>query len=446
MSNRKKQASLIKKAVSDLLKLDAKGISLQALQAIYSRDVSGAMQHPGMVALVARRKERLRRIMDELKNPMSHLKPQKPEPMEEAADMTGGVSMGPAAPGSPMPPSNLLGMFGEGGMPAPGTPAGGQPQPGNQPKFGGHPAELIKLSEDEDGAESPQEEAAESLDPKAIEELVNTIVSKGQAINDDDVHAKAESMGVNPHEAEEAIYRLLASLVGGKNDIIPGGLSAGLPTEDFPQKQLQAGRKVETEHSSNPVIANEITKDHLVEGEDYYDPRLEDLEKGMDKAKEDGEIKGVDEDNPKAKKNVERKDKDVKKLEKKEARIGAYKYGFFSKVAELGLMPSEFMKLAADDGGSTLSWAAEKALGAGKTVATAPMVAAPAIGALLGGGYRLATSPKYESPEEMRELETLALYRKLTRQALLRASRLQRARLAAGGGNDEKPIKIPAVA
>jgi hypothetical protein len=520
-------SGMAKEAVGDLLKLDAKGISPQALHAIYNRDIQGAMQHPGIVALVARRKERMRRIMDELENPMSHLKPKKPEPAEMAAEDPGmGMGMGPAAPGGPMPPSNLLGMFGadQSAMAAPGAPAGGMPgmklsshssslsktamgalrsaitgefpenlsptplvnavrqlhdqpikpaaatgrreptpeekrlldliimqtvlrhmaQEQQQKRAGHHPAELVKFADDEDGAESPQEEAAESLDPEIVQELVNTIVAKGPGIDDEDVHMKAESMGVNPHEAEEEIYRLLASLVGGQDDVVEGGLAAGMPTSDFPADQIQKGREVEVEHTPNPTIATEIAKDHLVEGEDYYEPRLDDLEKNMETAKDEGEIEGVNEETPKGKKNVAEKKKNEEKV--KEARIGAFKYGYLTKVAELGLTPSEFMKSAEDgDGGGIVGWMGDKAIGAGKTVATAPMVAAPIIGALLGGGYRLATAPGYESPEEMRELELIALYKKLTRQALARAQKLQQARLASAGGA-EKPIKVPAVA
>jgi hypothetical protein len=392
------------------------------------------MQHPGIVALVARRKERMRRIVDELNNPGSHLKPKKPEPAEMAVEEP-GMPMGPAQPGGPTPPSNLLGMFDQASMP--GMPAGAKIS-------SAHPAELVKFADDEDGMESPQEEAAESMNPEIVQELVNTIVSKGQGIDDEDVHMKAESMGVNPHEAEEEIYRLLASLVGGKNDLVEGGLSAGMPTSDFPEEQIQKGREVEVEHTPNPAIATEIAKDHLVEGEDYYEPRLDDLEKTMDKAKEQGKIEGVNEETPQGKKNTAEKDKNVEKV--KEARVGAFKYGYFTKVAELGLTPAEFIKLAQGDSPpGALSWAADKALGAGKTMAMAPMVAAPILGALAGGGYRLATAPGYESPEEMRELEMIALYRKLARQALMRARKLQAARLAATGG-DEKPIRIPAVA
>ena len=441
-----------KTAAGELLKLDAKGISPAALQAVYSRDTHGAMQHPGVVALVARRHERLRRLKDELNNPGSHLKPEKEEaaPMEEAAEMAGSPTM-PTAPGEPQPPSNLLSMFGPetGGMGVPAAGAAGMAAGGMLPKPGGHPSELIKLADEEGGAESPAEEAAELLPPAIIQELVNTIVGKGQGIDDEDVHGKAEELGVDPHEAEEEIYRLLASLVGGENDLVPGGLAAGMPTEQFPPEQLAKGREIELEHTSNPAIANEITKDHLAEGEDYVKPRLIDLEEGMDKAKEEGKIEGVNEGTPKSEQNIARKDEDVKRLEKTEkaARVSAYKYGFFAKVAELGMLPSEFMKVAdglAEGAGDMGRWALDKTLSAGGTAVKVPLVLAPLLGLLLGGSYRALTAPDYETPEELRDTERIALYKRLGREAQRRASQMQKRRLA-GSGEEERKISVPSI-
>jgi hypothetical protein len=143
-------------------------------------------------------------------------------------------------------------------------------------------------------AESASEEARESIPPEALQQLLNVIVSKGQGINDMDVHATAEQMGLDPHEAEEAIYRTLAGTLGGKNDIIPGGKAKGVPASAFPQDQIQKGVQVEQEHTNNPAIAQEIAKDHLTEAKDYYDPRLDKMEKTMEKDKEQGKTEGVE--------------------------------------------------------------------------------------------------------------------------------------------------------
>lgn len=78
-----------------------------------------------------------------------------------------------------------------------------------------------------------------------------------------------------------------APLFGGEtNEIekIPGGLSKGMTLRDiakkhdkkghdmlsFLKKELIKGTKVEMEHTSDPVIAFEIAKDHLSEDPEYY--------------------------------------------------------------------------------------------------------------------------------------------------------------------------------
>lgn len=62
-------------------------------------------------------------------------------------------------------------------------------------------------------------------------------------------------------------------------DNIPGGLSEGKPPKDFSPEQLAKGIKVETkEHGS---FGEEISMDHLVENDEYYD-YLEKMEKKME--------------------------------------------------------------------------------------------------------------------------------------------------------------------
>ena len=61
---------------------------------------------------------------------------------------------------------------------------------------------------------------------------------------------------------------------------IPGGLSSGKTvadiarkhgvTEAYIEKQIQAGMKVEMEHTTSRAVAREITMDHLWERADYY--------------------------------------------------------------------------------------------------------------------------------------------------------------------------------
>jgi hypothetical protein len=61
---------------------------------------------------------------------------------------------------------------------------------------------------------------------------------------------------------------------------------------------------------------------------------------------------------------------------------------------------------------------------------------------LLGGAYRHMTAPSYEEPEELQDIEQIALYRRLARQALRAAHRKQQKRLALTG-ESEKEIKVP---
>ena len=70
--------------------------------------------------------------------------------------------------------------------------------------------------------------------------------------------------------------RRWASLLADK---IPGGLSEKKDLKDFDPKALAKGQKVEMEHTTDPEIAREITRDHLTEDPDYYE-KLERMEAG----------------------------------------------------------------------------------------------------------------------------------------------------------------------
>jgi hypothetical protein len=53
--------------------------------------------------------------------------------------------------------------------------------------------------------------------------------------------------------------------------VLRGGLADKKKAKDFSPKALAQGRKVESEHTSNPRIATEIAEDHLTEDPMYYD-------------------------------------------------------------------------------------------------------------------------------------------------------------------------------
>lgn len=44
----------------------------------------------------------------------------------------------------------------------------------------------------------------------------------------------------------------------------------GVPDSRFNKRQLEAGTRVEKEHTSNPCLAKQIAKGHLLERKDYY--------------------------------------------------------------------------------------------------------------------------------------------------------------------------------
>jgi len=403
---------------SRLEKLDLKGIGPDMLQAIMNRDVQTVMQQPIMLQRTGERLERIRRLKDELKQPGSHLKPEKPKNPASAAaeDMLPDSPHMPAGPGSPIAPSNLLGGF-------------SPDQMGALPKMSSAQLAAKQANGDEDEDYSPPT-------PDQATSIINMIArTKGQ-IEDEDLHEHAEDVGANPHAAEEVIYQTLGSLLGGReNDVIPGGLAAGMPNSVFPKKQLDAGTEVELEHSSNPAFAQEISKDHLVEGDDYYKPRLANLERSMEKDVEDGKTEAVGAGTKKVEENKARKEEDVKKLKK-----DAYKYGFFLKCAEVGLTPDEMEKraflgqllaLMGLKGAEKGKDVAGGALGTAKDLASlgfwAPIIAAPLLGMAAGGTYRYATAPGYASPEEFRHAEQLAALKKYTREAKHRAKKKRRA-------------------
>jgi len=81
--------------------------------------------------------------------------------------------------------------------------------------------------------------------------------------SDEDIHALAEKLGVDKHELEQKIYEILSSFLSeGRFKEYDG------PT--FDEEQIQTGIEVEKEHTSNPVLAERITLDHLSEFDDYY--------------------------------------------------------------------------------------------------------------------------------------------------------------------------------
>ncbi len=67
---------------------------------------------------------------------------------------------------------------------------------------------------------------------------------------------------------------------------IPGGRAEGIPTSNFNKEDIDRGKNVEKEHTTDPEIAEEITKDHLQEFENYY-TELKKMEEKLKKNKKE---------------------------------------------------------------------------------------------------------------------------------------------------------------
>jgi len=81
-------------------------------------------------------------------------------------------------------------------------------------------------------------------------------------MDDDDIHALAGKMKISPHEFEEVIYSLVTAFwAHGKSKDFKG---------EYDPKELEMGRGVEMEHTTDKRMAERIAKDHLAEIPDYY--------------------------------------------------------------------------------------------------------------------------------------------------------------------------------
>ena len=93
------------------------------------------------------------------------------------------------------------------------------------------------------------------------EKIVNFFV-KNPKPTDDEIHSFAEAEGINKHKFEGIIYELLGSFLGqGRSKDFKG---------DYDPKQIKMGIEIEYEHTTNPIISEKITRDHLAEISDYY--------------------------------------------------------------------------------------------------------------------------------------------------------------------------------
>ncbi len=95
-----------------------------------------------------------------------------------------------------------------------------------------------------------------------IREKLIEFFTKNKYPKDDEVHKLAEDLGIPPDELETEIYALLTDFFA------MGKFNENSKTVD--PEQLKMGIKVEMEHTFEPLIAERIAKDHLVEISNYY--------------------------------------------------------------------------------------------------------------------------------------------------------------------------------
>ena len=122
-----------------------------------------------------------------------------------------------------------------------------------------------------DSIEEQIDKVTEGMDYASVA-LVKLFASDKKIKDHGDFHSLAEELGVESSVLEERAYQLIQSFFS-KGRYMEEGKGV-----DIDIRQLEAGTKVEMEHTNNPVIARRIALDHLIELPDYYS-RLAVMEK-----------------------------------------------------------------------------------------------------------------------------------------------------------------------
>jgi hypothetical protein len=103
----------------------------------------------------------------------------------------------------------------------------------------------------------------ESTDgPNKVDKALWDFLATNDNPPDDKVHSFAEKLHMEPDDLETKIYKLFTSFT-------TKGKSKG-KVLDVDAKELDMGKIVEMEHTTDKRIAEKIARDHLVEIPDYY--------------------------------------------------------------------------------------------------------------------------------------------------------------------------------
>ena len=70
----------------------------------------------------------------------------------------------------------------------------------------------------------------------------------------------------------------IVSMLKKAKDLLPGGQADNVSDAKFNKKKLRYAQKHEMEHTTNPGMAKELAKDHMLEDKNYY-KKLEKIEK-----------------------------------------------------------------------------------------------------------------------------------------------------------------------
>jgi len=183
-------------------------------------------------------------------------------------------------------------------------------KPKNQmPKKKKRPQSVVKLSEEEyekerkyaiekerekdpRNFENPKDPYGEDGEPYDFEngtELEENYIDEEPELNFNDIGGGIGDGGIAEENVEQVEKE--KEEVG---DIITGGKADKKKPQDFDKEQIKMGLKVEMEHTDDPMVAIEITMDHLTEFPDYY-TRLDKMEK---QAKGDTKSEGLVDSTP----------------------------------------------------------------------------------------------------------------------------------------------------
>ena len=113
----------------------------------------------------------------------------------------------------------------------------------------------------------------------------------GQEITDlptaeKEIENLAEGLPEKTSEEKPAVEKKAEEKIDFEKELMEAGESKG-EKDKVNKEQLEMGKKVEKEHTTNPEIAEKITRDHLAEIPDYY-THLKEME---DNAKKNNEVK-----------------------------------------------------------------------------------------------------------------------------------------------------------